>query len=583
VRTRARRMTALACASFAAATIACAATPAPAAALDPLKPICTVTGLVSGLIGKACSAIDHAKRILKAGKKLLSGHVGGAVKVILGGGSAAGAAGGAALGLASLGAWTLASATGALRETAKVIAASTAPHLAAPWFSLVYWRVAGLAVLLTLPFLFAAAIQGVLRGDGTLILRAAFGYLPLAMLGVGVAAQLTALLLGLTDELCAVVSSASGGTGAGLLGRAGHSILAVSVMARWPFLGFVVGAFTVVGALLLWVEMLIRQAAVYIVVAMLPLAFAAVVWPARRVWALRALELLVALILSKLAIVAVLTLGGAALEHGAGPLGWLTGLVLVVLGLFAPWAMLRLVPFAELAEGAAGHLRGHARGHLGGVWQTAGGADALAHAGVAGARDWVAATAAQMRRDAGTSAESEAADVPVRQLPAGELARAAEDGQPYEGAGGALGAGLGGLTFAGGDPGAAGVPGGSGPGDPADGSGPHDPPDGEGASAGSGATPGAARERSPGMGRIWQAADYSWPTIELDGKQGWPDELVPPLAEASGSGAFATPDGPEPPPPGTEPPPPGIEPPPPGPDAPPPTEPPAPEDGGTAV
>ena len=46
---------------------------------------------------------------------------------------------------------------------------------------------------------------------------------------------------------------------------------------------------------------------------MLPLAFAALVWPARRIWAIRAVEVLVALILSKFVIVAVLSLGGAAL------------------------------------------------------------------------------------------------------------------------------------------------------------------------------------------------------------------------------------------------------------------------------
>ena len=61
-----------------------------------------------------------------------------------------------------------------------------------------------------------------------------------------------------------------------------------------------------------------REAAVYVIVLMLPLVFAAMVWPARRVWAIRAVELLVALILSKFAIVAVLALGGAALGHSVG-------------------------------------------------------------------------------------------------------------------------------------------------------------------------------------------------------------------------------------------------------------------------
>ena len=66
-------------------------------------------------------------------------------------------------------------------------------------------------------------------------------------------------------------------------------------------------------SVVLWLELLVRDAAIYVVVLMLPLVFATLVWPARRVWATRTAELLFALILSKFAIVAVLSLGGAAL------------------------------------------------------------------------------------------------------------------------------------------------------------------------------------------------------------------------------------------------------------------------------
>ena len=141
------------------------------------------------------------------------------------------------------------------------------------------------------------------------------------------------------------------------LTRAGSAILDLSVASRSPFLAFVIAVFTVAGAVILWLELMMREAAVYVVVAMLPLAFAAFVWPARRVWALRAMELLSALILAKLAMVVVLTLGGAALEQAPSVAGFLAGLVLLVLGVFAPWAMLRIIPLTELASGAAGRLR----------------------------------------------------------------------------------------------------------------------------------------------------------------------------------------------------------------------------------
>jgi hypothetical protein len=86
------------------------------------------------------------------------------------------------------------------------------------------------------------------------------------------------------------------------------------------------------------------------------------VWPARRIWAARAIELLVALILAKFAIVAVLGLGGAALGHALipGVGAFLAGTTLVLLAAFSPWAMLRLLPLHELAGAAAGGLRPHA-------------------------------------------------------------------------------------------------------------------------------------------------------------------------------------------------------------------------------
>jgi hypothetical protein len=70
---------------------------------------------------------------------------------------------------------------------------------------------------------------------------------------------------------------------------------------------------------------------------------------------------LVALILSKLAIVVVLALGGSALAHaGAGGLTRLLGgLTLIVLGAFSPWLLLRLIPLSEVAAAAVGHIRGH--------------------------------------------------------------------------------------------------------------------------------------------------------------------------------------------------------------------------------
>lgn len=249
-------------------------------------------------------------------------------------------------------------AQAALQETASVIDQTTAPRLQSTWFSSSYWRVAGLAALLTLPFLFAAAAQALLRSDLTLLLRAAFGYLPLAVIGVSLAAPITMLLLSVTDEMSSVIAGAGLGGGARFLHQAAE-IAGLAAAAGSPALSIAIGLLTLGAAVALAIELVVREAAVYVVVLMLPLAFAALVWPARRTWAVRIVELLIALILSKFVIVAVLSLAGAAYGSN-GPESitrLLTAMALVMLSTFAPWVMLRLLPFTELAAGAAGAIR----------------------------------------------------------------------------------------------------------------------------------------------------------------------------------------------------------------------------------
>lgn len=343
-----------------AVTLAGLASPQPAQAFDPTKPICTLAGLVSGLAGKVCDAARHAGTVLKAGQKLLGGHVGRAVETLTGAATPVRALTAAAV-LTAAGTWVVDGARGVMQKTAGVISATTRPQLQSTWFSSTYWRMAGISALLTLPFLFAAAIQAIVRSDLTLLLHSAFGYLPLGLLGVGIAAPLTQLLLAASDEMSALVSSASGYSGA----AATHvTLIGVGFSGVSAFPLFFIGLLAVAATLTLWIELLIRSAAVYVIVLMLPLFFAALVWPARRVWATRAIEMLIALILAKFAIVAVLDLGGAALGHTDLPsvTQMLAGTTLIILAAFSPWALLRLLPLHELASGLEGLRGGAGRG-----------------------------------------------------------------------------------------------------------------------------------------------------------------------------------------------------------------------------
>jgi hypothetical protein len=380
---------------IAVAAVACAsaAAPAPAAALSLDNPVCGAAGVLSQTAATGCAGIGNGGRLLTAGKQLTTGNVGGAVNTTVGGAAQAVAStASTALALAAIGAFVVGGAQGVLNQAAGALGQTTAPALQATWFSSTYWRMAAIAAVLTLPFLFAAAVQALIRSDLGLLARAAFGYLPLAMLAIAIAAPLTMLLLAASDQLCGFISAAAGNASAHFLAKVAVVVAGLTAFTRSPFLAFLVGLFMIAGAFALWIELLMREAAVYVIVLMLPLAFAAMVWPARRIWAIRAVELLVALILSKFAIVAVLSLGGAAISAGAtnGSItGVMAGAVLIALAAFSPWALLRLIPLMELASGAAGALRAELR---------PGGAALDAAREVA--EDWSATAAAAMTRAA---------------------------------------------------------------------------------------------------------------------------------------------------------------------------------------
>lgn len=299
----------------------------------------------------------------------------------------------AGLGLHAISSWVLGGTKAALEEVSKLIGSATAPNLDSTWFSSTYWRVAALAAMLTLPFLCAAAVQAVARADLGLLARAVFGHLPLSLLGVSLAAPLTMLLLAATDQMSRVVSASAAGDGTQFLDHAAAAAGAVSGASGSAFFAVVVGVLTVMAALGLAIELLIRAAAVYVVVLMLPLAFAAFVWPARRVWAVRLVELLFSLILSKFVIVAVLSLAAAAFaSNDPGISQLLTAMALIMLSTLAPWALMRLLPFTEIAAGAAGTLRNELH-HAGDR--------AMGHAPLAGGvSEFAMSLPARMRRQA---------------------------------------------------------------------------------------------------------------------------------------------------------------------------------------
>ncbi|MGH9102098.1 MAG: hypothetical protein ACRDYD_03805, partial [Acidimicrobiales bacterium] len=185
--------------------------------------------------------------------------------------------------------------------------------------------------------------------------------LPLAFLLAAVAIQLVELAVAATDALCSTFLQRTGFDPTQVF----HQLWRTTSPPSGPMPGFVVlciGVLLGLGALALWLELVVRSAAILAATLFLPLALAGLVWPTTSGWARRLAETLAALVLSKLVIVAVLATGTAALLHGrdAGSLSALVaGGALVLMASMAPFAVLRLVPFVE--AGAVGHLEGVGR------------------------------------------------------------------------------------------------------------------------------------------------------------------------------------------------------------------------------
>ena len=168
--------------------------------------------------------------------------------------------------------------------------------------------------------LLLAVIQAVLRQDMAILVRSAFGDLPMAFILAAGAIMATQLLIQVTDDLSSTVLHGMG-TSDNLLARVGDAYKQAvdgNQNNAVPLFGAFLGALVLaVGSLVLWLELIIRDATIYIALFFLPLTFVAMIWPATSRYARRLVEFLVAVIFAKLVIVSIVALATAALTHSA--------------------------------------------------------------------------------------------------------------------------------------------------------------------------------------------------------------------------------------------------------------------------
>src|SRR5215216_1611744 len=253
--------------------------------------------------------------------------------------------------------WMTDAATWTTKQIATGIQKTSTPELKASWYKERFGSMVtlglGLAALVTMMALASAAI----RRDPEALGATVYGMVR-AGLGTGFVLVLTVLAVGVADDISHAIAGETLGQGAGQFWNdvgdawgkdnfAGFGSAAIAF-----FFAFV----QVIAGLLVWIEMLLRSAAIYIAVLFLPAALAASIWPPLREWESRLVKVLFVLIAMRPVIITVLSLAGhtaaaAITGEARGDVGvMLAAIVIFALAACVPWALMTLVSMS--ADGA---------------------------------------------------------------------------------------------------------------------------------------------------------------------------------------------------------------------------------------
>jgi hypothetical protein len=238
-----------------------------------------------------------------------------------------------------------------------LINGTTSVQLGSAWFTERTQAMRNVLVLVVLPVLIAATIGAILRQDLRRLGRVWAVGLPVSLMAGIAGVQFANLALAATDQMCQIV--AGGGASRQMADAFSGVMVSSLTSAEPPIVQIAIAGLIIIGTVLVWLELVVRAAAVYVAVFFMPLALVGYIWPATTHMARRVLELFMALVLSKFVIVATLTLGLAAVTRGSTPDGAVAGGAILLIAGFAPFVILRLTPMVETA--AISHLEGLSR------------------------------------------------------------------------------------------------------------------------------------------------------------------------------------------------------------------------------
>jgi hypothetical protein len=306
-------------------------------------------------------------------------------------------------------------ATWVIDKLAVVVNATTQVDFGNSGFLRVYAVIFGASTFLTLVLWILAVAKRAVRGVpiGTAV-GEAVGFLWLALAASAFTPLALALIVGLTDQLTTAIASTTGGNTTSFLTGVGKVLS--PTMGGGPVVVILVSLLALVAAAIIWVELLIRAAMLYVGAVMGAAVYSGLVdrdlWRHVRRW----IGVMVAVDLAKPVLVVVLALAAAISTTGSPSDAFssvLSGLAIMFLSIFTSVAVYKFVPAfgddmaslhhqrksaanagpAAAVDGPVAHMRRGmaAHGQRGATSGAGAGTGAAAGAGVATAGATVAA------------------------------------------------------------------------------------------------------------------------------------------------------------------------------------------------
>ncbi len=208
---------------------------------------------------------------------------------------------------------------------------------------------------LVLVFLLLSLLRAMLAGEFSSMWRAAFVDVPVAFLATALTVVVASALLAMVDEASATLLGAEGEQ----LAAFGQSLTDVEQLSVAGLLGILFGLLFIVGAVLVWVQLLVRAVLIYIVIAFAPITWVTRAYPGTRSIARRGAEIGIALIVSKFVMAISFRLGAEALGaadvvSGEADLSaMLVGSAIMLMTAFMPWLIFKVIPAVDTATSSS--------------------------------------------------------------------------------------------------------------------------------------------------------------------------------------------------------------------------------------